>query len=283
MHCVPAAVYIDIIRVIKEQVIKIAALAALEESGIPITSNSGVKDKFEVGIATLPGDNLSSYTIGGFRQCFNSDCICRLCMITHDAISTVTSEKDVTLWNSTNHSYHELCRKALCRLREVNNSIENFQFKGSDLKNKPQAFKSSFEIVGSASQKWCLLRLLPLLCSLVQDQRLFSIYVKLRIIDHVLAPKIATDSLVLRLRDKFKKYRSRHAELGNAEELEMIKAKFGRKKRQKKNPSEANKEDALISVKRMKVPLLSDYAEDQFSINIHIKVVQEECLKRKPD
>ncbi|CAL1293242.1 unnamed protein product, partial [Larinioides sclopetarius] len=73
------------------------------------------------------------------------------------------------------------------------------------------------------------------------------------------------DSWVLRLRDKFKKYRSRYAELCNAEELEMMKAKYGKKGL--KNPLDANNEDALISVKRMKVSLVSDYAEDQFSIN----------------
>ncbi|CAL1261218.1 unnamed protein product, partial [Larinioides sclopetarius] len=54
-------------------------------------------------------------------------------------------------------------------------------------------------------------------------------------------------------------------------------------KKDRKNPLEANNEDALISVKRMKVSLVSDYAEDQFSINSHIKALQEECLKRKPD
>lgn len=227
-------------------------LAALEESGIIVTSNSGVKHKFEVRVATLSGDNLSSHAIGGFRQCFSSGRICRFCMITHDAISSVTSEKDVILRNIANHSYHvtaaqmsadnvsaygvagnsvlsqlknfnpvtclppdpmhdllegvvpafisallqELSHKGLCRLRDLNNSIENFRYKGSDLKNKPQAFKSGFEIVGSASQKWCLLRLLPLLCPLAQDEELFSMYVKLRVIvDHLLAPKIPTASV----------------------------------------------------------------------------------------
>ncbi|CAL1292122.1 unnamed protein product, partial [Larinioides sclopetarius] len=33
----------------------------------------------------------------------------------------------------------------------------------------------------------------------------------------------------------------------------------------------------------MKVSLVSDYAEDQFSINSHLKSLQEECSKRKPD
>lgn len=230
----------------------VADLAALEESDIMVTSNSGVKHKFEVRVDKLSPDNVACHAIGGFWQCFSSGRICRFCMITHDAISSFTSENDVILRNITNHSYHvtavqmsadnvsaygaadksvlsqlknfnavtcllpdpmhdllegvvpaffsallqQLSHKGLCRLRDLNNCIENFQYKGSDLKNKPQAFKSGFEIVGSASQKWCLLQLLPLLCPLAQDEGLFSIYVKLRVIvDPLLAPKIPMPSV----------------------------------------------------------------------------------------
>ncbi|KAG8180582.1 hypothetical protein JTE90_018201 [Oedothorax gibbosus] len=129
LHCIPAVVHTDImnsmaevIRVIMKQLLKtiagekkksrsafsplVADLQALEESGVTVTSSSDIEYKFEVRVATLSGDNLSSHAIGGFRQCFSSGRICRFCMITHDAISNVTSENEVTLCYIPNHSYH---------------------------------------------------------------------------------------------------------------------------------------------------------------------------------
>lgn len=61
------------------------------------------------------------------------------------------------------------------------------------------------------------------------------------------------DSWVLRLRDKFKKFRSRHAELCNAEDLKRMKEKFGHKRNRSKLDSDNCLDDSLTSVKHIKV------------------------------
>ncbi|KAG8196378.1 hypothetical protein JTE90_009594 [Oedothorax gibbosus] len=92
------------------------------------------------------------------------------------------------------------------------------------------------------------------------------------------------DSWVLRLRDKFKKFRSRHAdELSNAEEVQKMKAKFGGKRHNLNLEVENSLDNSLTPVKRMKVQDLSEWEEDQFSIDVHIKELREECQKRKPN
>lgn len=64
------------------------------------------------------------------------------------------------------------------------------------------------------------------------------------------------DSWVLRLRDKFKKFRSRHAELCNAEELKRMKEKFGHKRDRSRLDLDNCLNDSLMPVKHIKVIVL---------------------------
>lgn len=69
------------------------------------------------------------------------------------------------------------------------------------------------------------------------------------------------DSWVLRLRDKFKKFRSRHAELCNAEELKRMKEKFGHKRDRSRLNLDNWLDDSLTSVKHIKVivPIVTQF------------------------
>ena len=52
----------------------------LENEGVIVTLPSGIKKRYTGSIFTISADNLGSHDIGGFRRCFSSGKICRICL-----------------------------------------------------------------------------------------------------------------------------------------------------------------------------------------------------------
>lgn len=86
---------------------------------------------------------------------------------------------------------------------QLNRSISQFKYLGTDKNNKPCEVRSNGERLGGhAAQNWCLLRLLPLLIgdciqNPVEDE-VWQLCLKLReIVELICAPKIHTNQIAL--------------------------------------------------------------------------------------
>lgn len=83
----------------------------------------------------------------------------------------------------------------LKKCKQLNYSIFNFKYKGSDARNKPiEVNLSSEKLAGKAAQNWCLLRLLPLILEPFLeklDENFWSLVLNLKeIVEIICAPKI---------------------------------------------------------------------------------------------
>jgi len=214
----------------------VAELQKLYNDGFSITLPDGHIHKFYAILCTVSGDNLSSHALAGFRQVFNSGRVCRVCMIDHTELTGTMCEKNVTLRNAANHTYHVeavkenpnnvaiygvsgpsvfspleyfdviqgfppdimhdcmegvvpaivsaiiklLVSAKVITVPHFNKTMMSFPLKGSDCKNKPEPIRRDCSIVGSASQKMCLFRLLPFLVDLEKCSIAYRLYILTR-------------------------------------------------------------------------------------------------------
>ena len=86
-------------------------------------------------------------------------------------------------------------------IAEVNAEIQSFSFGKNDVKNKPvllPASLTSANIIGSASEKLCLFKILPFLIGyrVAADNKFWLMYLQLReIVDHVMSPSFPVNRL----------------------------------------------------------------------------------------
>lgn len=225
-------------------------LKELELNGTVI-NNETVKG----AVCCVVGDNLGSHCIGGFLEGFNSEYMCRYCLITNcefhkkpftigsirtkesydDSVKSISGNQSCNGIKFSSHfnalKYFHVCQpglppclghdlfegvvaydlflylqhfvkdKKLFTYEKVNFLLLNFNFKGTDSRNKPNEIDSKkHKITGHAAQNWCLLRLFPILfgrCIKDFDDPVWELCMLLRsIVEFICAPKINISQIV---------------------------------------------------------------------------------------
>ena len=81
-------------------------LLTLERDGVIVEAPDKTVQVFHGGLTTISGDNLSNHEIGGFRRCFSSGLISRVCMCCYEDLQAKMHETCFTLRTSQSHKYH---------------------------------------------------------------------------------------------------------------------------------------------------------------------------------
>ncbi|CAF0724721.1 unnamed protein product, partial [Didymodactylos carnosus] len=190
--------------------------------GLSVKTFSG---RLHFGFSLMAADHLASNEIGGFQRNFNSGYFCRLCHVSYRFKSIPLTDISFLPRTITTHNTHvqqvlqsnntriitgvagvcpliivamlkEASTKRIMTYGQVEERMEIFKYGKNDQHNKPTIIRAKHlgkgHIVGSASQKLCLFKLMPIIFHDIIDRLVntMDIYTCLReIVGHVYSTK----------------------------------------------------------------------------------------------
>uniref|UniRef100_A0A1X7T5K3 Uncharacterized protein n=1 Tax=Amphimedon queenslandica TaxID=400682 RepID=A0A1X7T5K3_AMPQE len=235
----------------------------LEQNGLVVTTGNS-QTRFYGSLFLVPGDNLASQYLGGYKSLASAHRKCRTCMTTNEDMQNKVAALSSSATRPHIESTFGLCQdsvfhqsqyfhitdglvpdimhdvlegclpyvmkemmklyidRKLISLNDMNDLIISFPYGSTDFSNKPslitsKTLKSSdHALKQTASQYWCLGRLLPLIIGhLVPENDLHwnNFCLLLTIIDYLFAPTLpqeAIDNLSVMIADHHKAFKELH-------------------------------------------------------------------------